>query len=280
MARDKSWQELPGTNAVDGRSPPRNHIHLRDSAGTETAANFPSYEDRLLARENVRLHLNTRWALNGPLESSISIASDYFIIHNKVLQPYFQGPRNCSESAWHPLSQSPLSGPKVSSLQLGVEPLDEWDTNWMENHDCHTDPDGTYDPAEVLYGPLPDANEYEKQDEDHHLLLCCGEKRPWGRSTPLIKIEATTEDFVTIHDFISVAHPFLMSKRNEILQAMGEDPGRFNRPFSPETKLMVDWREPRMVDVMDEAEWLMARSAFKVKRAVVGAQNSFYTGSM
>ena len=58
----------------------------------------------------------------------------------------------------------------VSSLQLAVDPLDHWDYHWMANHEGHTDPPPPspgpdpdesvtraprYDPAEVLYGPLP-----------------------------------------------------------------------------------------------------------------------------
>lgn len=121
----------------------------------------------------------------------------------------------------------------------------------------HTEPDGIYDPAEILYGPFPDEDEDEKSDGEEHLLVCCGMTRPRGKKTKVV-VKATG-DFVTIHDFLSVVHPYLMARRDEILVAMGEDPGRLRGPFPPETKLMVDWRSPSIVDVSDEAEWLLFR---------------------
>lgn len=81
--------------------------------------------------------------------------------------------------------------------------------------------------------------------------------RPRGKKTQVVA--KATGDFVTIHDFLSVVHPYLMARRDEILVAMDEDPGRLRGPFPPETKLMADWRSPKTVEVSDEAEWLIFR---------------------
>ena len=230
-------------------------------AGKDSSAPLPSFEEQSSPQNPVMLNPDTRriyWTLNGPLETAITVARDYSFDPNEVPEPYYRGfSGDNREPTWHPFSQSPLSEPKVSSLRLYVDPLDEWDYFWMENHEGHSEPDEICDPAMLLYGPLPDADEYEKMAGDKHLLVCCRMKRPRGKETQLVVKAAG--NFVTIHDFISVVHPYLMARRDEILEAMNEDPGRFGKPFLPETKLMVDWDNPKAVDVSHEARWLALR---------------------
>ncbi|KAL2020071.1 hypothetical protein VTK56DRAFT_8875 [Thermocarpiscus australiensis] len=214
---------------------------------TDTAeTTLPSYEEQDSPQNRVLLNPKTRrirWTLNGPLETAITVARDWFFDPDKVPEPYHQG---------HAFVQAPLTKPKVSSLKLYVETLDDWDHLWMEIHRDHTDPDATYDPANVVYGPLPGVDEAELRG-GKHLLVCCGLKRPWGRETQLV-VKATG-NFVTIHDFISTVHPYLMARRGDIIETMNLDPGRTRKPFGPETKLMVTWQCAKGVEIWDEADW-------------------------
>lgn len=199
---------------------------MTNDPDTNSSAPLPSYEERARVQDPVLVSADARcirWTLNSPLEAAISVAGDYSFDPDEVPKPYYRSPYgDDKEPTWHPFSQSPLTEPKVSSLRLHVDPLDDWDYYWMENHEGHTDPAGTYDPAQVLYGPLVDADEYEKRDGDKHLLLCCGMERRRGKKTDVV-VKATG-NFVTIHDFISVVHPYLMARRDEDLEAMDEDP--------------------------------------------------------
>ncbi|KAK4031627.1 hypothetical protein C8A01DRAFT_41923, partial [Parachaetomium inaequale] len=215
---------------------------MTDSAETT----LPSYEEQDSPQNRVLLNPKTRrirWTLNGPLETAITVARDRFFDPDEVPEPYHQG---------HAFAQAPLTKPKVSSLKLYVETLDDWDHLWMEIHRDHTDPDATYDPANVVYGPLPGVDEAELRG-GKHLLVCCGLKRPWGRETQLV-VKATG-NFVTIHDFISTVHPYLMARRGDIIETMNLDPGRTRKPFGPETKLMVTWQCAKGVEIWDEADW-------------------------
>jgi hypothetical protein len=125
-----------------------------------------------------------RWTLNGPLETSISIVNlGREFDPEEVPEPYYLGDKDGHEGKWHPFSRSPLSEPKVSSAKLFVNPLDDWDTFWMEIHEHHTEPDATYDPAEVLYEPIPGG---DPDLGDKRLLRCCGEDRPLGKETDLV----------------------------------------------------------------------------------------------
>jgi hypothetical protein len=65
--------------------------------------------------------------------------------------------------------------------------------------------------------------------------------------------------FVTIHDFVSTVHPYLMARRDEVLAAMSEDPGRTGGPFGSGTRLFVIWYSAPYVDVLDEANWTRTR---------------------
>lgn len=227
------------------------------------SSSFPSYEERHRQElpkgrgHQTRISPDARqirWTLNGPLETSISIVqlgSEFD--PEEVPEPYYLGKEDDNEGNWHPFSRSPLSEPKVSSVKLFVNPLDEWDYFWMVEHEEHTDPDAKYDPAEVLYEPVPEGSTYPGGQK---LLRCCGEDRPLGKETDLVVRGTGDGGFVTIHDFLSVVHPYLMSRRDEILEAMALDGGRpGERPFGPETELIVTWTNPGAVDIQTADEF-------------------------
>lgn len=237
-------------------------------ADLETSADsalLPSFEDVMKfppgePMPDHPMHCNPklrgiRWTLNGPIETAITLARDWDFEPNEATEPYYQGLEK-GKPIWHPIAKTSITKPKVSSLQLYVEPLDLWDYNWMEVHEGHTEPDEEYDPAEVLYGPLPDPVKAEAAglDGDKQLLVCCGLKRPWERGTEFL-VKATGP-YVTVHDFVSVVHPYLMARRDDILDSMNLDWGRTRKPFLPETRLMVQWIGSRGLDVVDEAEWM------------------------
>ncbi|KAJ9149706.1 hypothetical protein NKR19_g5527 [Coniochaeta hoffmannii] len=198
-----------------------------------------------------------RWSLNGPLETSISIVQiGREFDPDEVPEPYYLGDKDGHEGnpTWHPFSRSPLSEPKVSSTKLWVNPLDDWDYFWWVVHEGHTEPDATYDPAEVLYESPPEGDPYP---EEKKLVRCCGEDAPPGKGTDLVVRATGDGGFVTVHDFLSAVHPYLMSRRDEILEAMALDVGRpGKRPFGRETKLIVTWMNPGQIDVQTADEFM------------------------
>jgi len=212
----------------------------------------PVPDDPIYCNPKIR---GMRWTLNGPLETAIMVARGWDFDPDEVAEPYYQGLEN-GKPVWHPIAKTAITKPKVSSLQLCVEPLDLWDYNWMEVHEGHTDFDEIYDPANVLYGRLPDVAKAKAGgiDDDRQLLICCGLKRPWERGTELL-VKATGA-FVTVHDFVSAVHLYLMARRDDILDSMNLDWGRTRKPFLPETRLMVEWNGSKGLDVTDEAEWM------------------------
>jgi hypothetical protein len=240
-------------------------------AAADNAAPLPSFEERNHPADGVDLVAETRrirWTLNGPLETAITISRDVYFDSDEGTEPYYLGNDDNEEPKWHAFSQLPLTEPKVSSLRLCVDPLDHWDYHWMEKHDQHLFLDekraGNVPDDEVLFGPLPpeaaDKDGY-LDPGDEHMLVCCREKRPLGKEVKVVIKPAAGEGrgFVTIHDFISTVHPYLMARRDEVLEAMSENPGRIGTPFGSETWLFVIWYSARYVDVLDEADWMRTR---------------------
>ena len=255
-----------------------NNLDAEQGVTADSSAPLPSLEQRDSPSDPVNLIPETRrfrWTLNGPLETAITVSRDVYFDPDEVPEPYYLGNDNDKEkedgkeSKWHAFSQLPLTEPKVSSLRLCVDPLDHWDYHWMEKHDQHLDPDekraGNVPDDHILYGPLPREAAYEDgtvDPGDEHLLVCCGQKRPLGKEAKGVVVKPTAGEgpgFVTIHDFISTVHPYLMVRRDEVLAAMSEDPGRTGAPFSSETRLFVIWYSAPYVDVLDEADWTRSR---------------------
>lgn len=58
-------------------------------------------------------------------------------------------------------------------------------------------------------------------DGGEEFVGCCASKRPWERGTELL-VKATSA-FVTVHDSVSVVHPYLMARRDDIIDSMNLD---------------------------------------------------------
>ncbi|KAK3934510.1 hypothetical protein QBC46DRAFT_368162 [Diplogelasinospora grovesii] len=147
------------------------------------------------------------------------------------LEPYFQPDTGGSGSGtWHEISQLPLTEPKVSSVEASVYDLDQWEFDWMAWHRDHAGAE--FDPEYVTYGDLSDedrpyANDpkedgsWEEDSEKEFLVKCCGEDRPLRKRGVKLVVtpSAGSNPFVTVQDYVSAVHPWLMSLRGDILEA-------------------------------------------------------------
>jgi hypothetical protein len=184
------------------------------------------------------------WPLDGVFPTAISIMKTPHSPGN--LEPYFHPDTGDSGSGtWHEVSQLPLTEPKVSSIEVSVSDLDQWEFDWMAWHRDHTG--GEFDPEYVTYGDLSDEDRpyangpkedgsWEEDSDTKFLVKCCGEDRPRRkRGLKLVVTPSACNYFVTVHDYVSgkssfqswrkflmimlVVHPWLMSLRHDILKA-------------------------------------------------------------
>ncbi|RFU75895.1 hypothetical protein TARUN_6357 [Trichoderma arundinaceum] len=181
------------------------------------------------------------WSLQDSLKTSI------FVMRNKKspdppLEPYFR--QTLDAANWHPLSQEPMTRPPVSSITVDVYELENWLDEWLEVHaEC-------IDEGRIL----ADAEEgqiKELEDEERELLRCCGTERP-PNSEPIV-VPASGKPYVTIHDYVTAVHPWLMNKRNDILWAMNVWDCA---PLPAETKLMVNCNGPASLMIDKEETWI------------------------
>lgn len=166
------------------------------------------------------------------------------------LEPYFQ--QTAEGGIWHPISQLPMTEPKVSSITVRVDEFKTWEYDWLEIHreDCSSD---------ARWGPLPDAyvNPFAEDENHKHLLFCCGAERPNMRDRYIVVTPRTpSEEFVTVHDFLSTVHPWLMGFRDELVKFAKE---RYFGPTSTED-MMVDPSGLERLSMSDSADWIKYKS--------------------
>jgi hypothetical protein len=233
----------------------------QELAGTMESTIPPAYEVYCEARQPIGLSSDARrlkWALEGPLNSAIEVMHGMKYDPDIQTEPY--GDQTTSSTNWHPISRSPLTDPKVSSVIIHIDSVEEWEEHWLEFHrDCHDPDEKRGDPEEFRFGVLPDYN--PESDEEVHLLRCCRADRPRKKGETLL-VKATGA-FLTIHDYLSVVHPWLLGRREYILGAEGDL--LENKPLAANTKLMISYGLPDQVTFVTEEDWLRSMSKEPLK---------------
>ncbi|OBT85707.1 hypothetical protein VE02_05947 [Pseudogymnoascus sp. 03VT05] len=216
---------------------------------------YPSFAALLGGENHPQLTHNATqrlfWPLDGPLFTSISVMKD--AESPDSLEPYFKQTYN-GAGIWHPVSQMPLTEPKVSSITVSVDTLNVWEDYWLEDHEEHSSPGGSGEPS-ARYGELSDLGLEGEGEEgsDDHLLICCEEVRLRGKAVTLVvKPVAGENGFITVHDYVSAVHPWLASIQEDILNSMGI----FQRPVPLETELMVDYNFLGLLMMAKRPDWI------------------------
>ncbi|ORY10360.1 hypothetical protein BCR34DRAFT_602198 [Clohesyomyces aquaticus] len=178
-----------------------------DPSDSAQVSELPSYEAIREAQQPVGQSDDAwrlQWTLLDPLTSAIPIMEDKIYDPNKPMVPY------CVETTpspkWSPISQSPLTEPKISSITVHVRQLDDWEENWLDIHQGHASPGPHFEGSGAFrFGELSDYNSDSDEEGPDNLLRCCGIDRLRKKKQSLL-VKATGE-FLTIHDFVSAVHP-------------------------------------------------------------------------
>lgn len=232
-------------------------FHTATMSNSNTALP-PTFEELRAARRPILQTPDARrifWSLDGPLSTSIQVMEDSS--NPDSLEPYFR--QTTGGTSLHPISELPLTDPKISSVTVHVYDFDRWEEEWEELHNGHVDLDGAvpypyYNDNDFETQPLSD-DESEEDDEgpQHTLLKCCGLKRPSGKAhTLVVKPTVSGKNFITVHDYLSAVHPWLMSLREDILWAKGVWDGT---PLPANTKFMLDLGQSNLF-ITEATEWI------------------------
>lgn len=162
-----------------------------------------------------------------------------------VLTPYW----NASAGTWHPVSKQPISDPKVSEISVQMRDVVDWERSWKELHwECQLD-----DNRLKCY--------VEQGDGLCH--GCGAPKPPWVTGDVSILVKGTGGDgedegggcYVTVHDYVSTVHPWMVGRRGDILGALGTRDGNYG-PLAPETELMVRDRVLGWLGLDRRKDWM------------------------
>ncbi|KFY21737.1 hypothetical protein V493_07158 [Pseudogymnoascus sp. VKM F-4281 (FW-2241)] len=94
----------------------------------------------------------------------------------------------------------------------------------------------------------------EKDEDPPHLLKCCYTERPRHKEGGvLVTPSASGQGFVTVHDYVTTMHPWLMRNRGDILDAMNryED-----MPDAEHMDLVVGLVTPNCLTIIEKSKWV------------------------
>lgn len=190
-----------------------------------------------------------KWSLPSPLESAVSVLSDGSAPTGPS-EPYFTP--TSDGGTWHAISEESICITPQSTITTRICDFDTWESDWEERHADHADPD---DPECVFAEPEGSDGDGEDEDDDDEgergdLLECCGEKRPQPPG-PLV-IHATTKEYVTVHDFVSAVHPWLMQHFSDIWEALHIWDGD---EYDQSQKLVVSYSDLESLSIISEDMW-------------------------
>ncbi|KAH7251140.1 hypothetical protein BKA59DRAFT_524143 [Fusarium tricinctum] len=161
---------------------------------------IPSYEERIRNNQYPASTDATKrlfWYIQGPLETNLFVLEDSSDPYGSR-QPYAQQIRTNGIS-WHSVSSLPLTNPMISSINVCCSELEEWPENWASLVHQHANPDM----ETCIFGEV---------DGRRKLINCCGEDRPKHHEPLLVTV--SSQLYVTIHDYVTAVHPWLVVKRD------------------------------------------------------------------
>jgi hypothetical protein len=157
------------------------------------------------------------------MESAVSVL-DISLDPKKPQERYLE--QSTTSTALHPIAHTALTEPKISSIDVVVEDLEDWAGHWHAFLFCKLGEE-LGDRASIPPDhEVPSSYMPKYDDEDM--------EPPPG---PTLRVTSSSEKgYVTIHDYLSAIHPWLLGLRENILWARNCGGGS---PLPPETKLTV-----------------------------------------
>ncbi|CAA9966662.1 hypothetical protein PTMSG1_10021 [Pyrenophora teres f. maculata] len=217
----------------------------------------PSYETARTTHPEVLLTHDAQrlfWTLSSPLTSAISVMEDKWHDPDVPLEPYCVQIE--TSLIWHSIAQSPLTEPKISSVTVSVEQLDDWEEAWWELRQDNDD----IVPVGTAFESDEDDDEDSDPDDRKRALRSCYAGMP--RDVKATLDVRATGNFITVHDYVSAVHPWLVGLREQILKASGDLLDDI--PLPGNTRFVVDvFPSPDCVSAVEEGEWKRIRDKKK-----------------
>ncbi|KAF6803448.1 hypothetical protein CMUS01_15084 [Colletotrichum musicola] len=215
--------------------------------------------------------------VRGTVQSAVEVLPDPADPDPRT--PYYDH----AAGTYHPVSALPISEPKVSSVTVRVSELEDWEENWLDMHEGHSEPDMPDAFPDARWGRLSSGNdddEEEEEDDDENndespqLLHCCEMDRPRGKNAKLTITPSKAWDggdggFVTVHNYVSALHHWLVRLRGDLLGAMGTMDG-VDGPLGDEMDLVVNCDGLDCLMMEPRTSWIGQRKGLPIRETIGG----------
>lgn len=240
----------------------------------------PSFEELRSHRQRVGFSEDFK-RLYWPLKGTFPIALAVMKTMRGALED--MEPLQRRDGSWHEISSLPLTEPKVSSIKASIPMLNQYEPDWVRWHKDHEAAKyvayGDLDDDTRPFGEQQEDGTWEADSDTEYLARCCGQDRPVHKQGLAVQVKpAEGMEFVTIREYVFgilafifmliymlkanriniVVHPWIMSLREDIIQAMivaGD-----GRNMAPETARAMDWkisvRAAPQHDILTHKMWL------------------------
>ncbi|KZZ92598.1 LysM domain containing protein [Moelleriella libera RCEF 2490] len=221
---------------------------------------YPSFEELRSHRQRVVFSEDFK-RLYWPLKGTFPIALAVMKTMRGALED--MEPLQRKDGSWHEISSLPLTEPKVSSIKASIPMLNQYEPDWVRWHEDHEATEyvayGDLDDDTRPFGEQQEDSTWEADSDTEYLARCCGQDRPVHKQGLALQVKpAEGKEFVTIRDYVFMVHPWIMSLREDIIQAMivaGD-----GRNMAPETARAMDWkisvRAAPQHDILTHKMWL------------------------
>jgi hypothetical protein len=109
-----------------------------------------------------------------------------------------------------PINKRSATHPPVSSMIISVYMLDEYESDWIDAHQPHADPEDFEDQTDAMC---------PKFDSDGRVERCCGQDRPGPG--PRLQLVAKDGEFVSIGLYVNTVHAWLRGMDSLLRAAEG-----------------------------------------------------------
>jgi hypothetical protein len=145
------------------------------------------------------------WTLNGPRESSIQVVPSRYHEPEALMEPYYHP----AAEVWHPVSQESLYTPAQQTTAVKIDNFWDYEELWF---DKNWEDSGAFWAA--LERDDPDFDPGDRDPDYYGIPIC-----PIHVDDCRLRV-TTAGEYLTIREDVSVVHPWLMSIRKTLLEAL------------------------------------------------------------
>ncbi|KJZ68711.1 hypothetical protein HIM_11902 [Hirsutella minnesotensis 3608] len=206
--------------------------------------------------------LRLRWEISSDISRAVRVL-DKATDGGSVQRPYVTYSADGIANI-HPVSSAPITQPPVSLIRVSIDEPNYWGREWARAQEHNTDSNKDKS-SEQAFADDADENAVARRPN-----FPCGDPR--SGSPLVLELKASAQDFVTIHEYISAIHPWLLLLAKDRIKAK-DDSGAGTTPIDPKPLFVSPLYVTPLV-VVDIDPWLGVVDSAQLSTCLVLEDNS------